>query len=252
MYKFNLCGVVFTFLFVSSNLLVVSDINAAPVNYTFDAAFNTGTVGVDAAGLTSAMDANIFGAASGLMSYDSDSFSFLEDIYGSTDGGNTFITVGHRYNVTGSVAIELADGTVLSSNGFGVDVITEPLFFPGFTLKTEFSIPDSIWVNDTAPQLCGTGNPGTCWTEWGSFIGFAIAGTANGALPPSDLSGASGVGYGGLCGDADENGIVNQSTECVELLLGANNLNAVPIPAAIWLFGTGLLGLIGIARRKKV
>ncbi len=25
----------------------------------------------------------------------------------------------------------------------------------------------------------------------------------------------------------------------------------VPIPAAIWLFGSGLIGLIGIARRKK-
>jgi hypothetical protein len=27
---------------------------------------------------------------------------------------------------------------------------------------------------------------------------------------------------------------------------------AVPVPAAIWLFGSGLLGLIGIARRKKL
>ena len=27
--------------------------------------------------------------------------------------------------------------------------------------------------------------------------------------------------------------------------------NEVPIPAAAWLFGTGLLGLIGVARRKK-
>jgi len=27
--------------------------------------------------------------------------------------------------------------------------------------------------------------------------------------------------------------------------------NAVPIPAAVWLFGSGLIGLIGIARRKK-
>ena len=26
----------------------------------------------------------------------------------------------------------------------------------------------------------------------------------------------------------------------------------VPVPAALWLFGSGLLGLIGIARRKKV
>ena len=28
-------------------------------------------------------------------------------------------------------------------------------------------------------------------------------------------------------------------------------VNPVPVPAAVWLFGSGLLGLIGIARRKK-
>ena len=28
-------------------------------------------------------------------------------------------------------------------------------------------------------------------------------------------------------------------------------ISQVPIPAAIWLFGSGLLGLVGIARRKK-
>jgi len=27
--------------------------------------------------------------------------------------------------------------------------------------------------------------------------------------------------------------------------------SAVPVPAAVWLFGSGLIGLIGIARRKK-
>lgn len=30
------------------------------------------------------------------------------------------------------------------------------------------------------------------------------------------------------------------------------DVGAVPIPAAAWLFGSGLLGLIGVARRKKV
>jgi len=31
----------------------------------------------------------------------------------------------------------------------------------------------------------------------------------------------------------------------------SGNVGAVPIPAAVWLFGSGLLGLIGVARRKK-
>ena len=35
-------------------------------------------------------------------------------------------------------------------------------------------------------------------------------------------------------------------------LVSINNISAVPLPAAAWLFSTGLIGLIGIARRKKV
>ena len=31
----------------------------------------------------------------------------------------------------------------------------------------------------------------------------------------------------------------------------AFNVNPVPVPAAVWLFGSGLIGLIGLARRKK-
>ena len=32
----------------------------------------------------------------------------------------------------------------------------------------------------------------------------------------------------------------------------ATNTSVVPIPAALWLFGSGLLGLIGLAKRRKV
>ncbi|VAW79336.1 hypothetical protein MNBD_GAMMA15-1239 [hydrothermal vent metagenome] len=31
----------------------------------------------------------------------------------------------------------------------------------------------------------------------------------------------------------------------------SNNTSPVPVPAAIWLFGSGLLGLVGVARRRK-
>ncbi len=40
-------------------------------------------------------------------------------------------------------------------------------------------------------------------------------------------------------------------TVTAELWVDNVNVPAVPIPAAIWLFGSGLIGLIGIARLKK-
>ncbi|MGB7934539.1 MAG: PEP-CTERM sorting domain-containing protein [Gammaproteobacteria bacterium] len=30
-----------------------------------------------------------------------------------------------------------------------------------------------------------------------------------------------------------------------------SDVSAIPVPATVWLFGSGLLGLIGISRRKK-
>lgn len=36
------------------------------------------------------------------------------------------------------------------------------------------------------------------------------------------------------------------------LVVNVGPQSEVPVPAAVWLFGSGLLGLIGIARRKKV
>ena len=35
-------------------------------------------------------------------------------------------------------------------------------------------------------------------------------------------------------------------------LLADGSLRAVPVPAAVWFFSTGLLALISVARRKKV
>ncbi len=37
-----------------------------------------------------------------------------------------------------------------------------------------------------------------------------------------------------------------------DFMLDRVSVAAVPIPAAVWLFGSGLLGLIGIARKKKL
>jgi hypothetical protein len=36
-----------------------------------------------------------------------------------------------------------------------------------------------------------------------------------------------------------------------QLVLTANSTTAVPLPPAVWLFGSGLLGLVGVSRRRK-
>jgi hypothetical protein len=33
--------------------------------------------------------------------------------------------------------------------------------------------------------------------------------------------------------------------------VASNPPSEIPVPAAVWLFGSGLLGLVGVARRKK-
>ena len=40
------------------------------------------------------------------------------------------------------------------------------------------------------------------------------------------------------------------ATALLDPVLLSGTVNSVPVPAAVWLFGSGLLGLIGIARRK--
>ncbi len=42
------------------------------------------------------------------------------------------------------------------------------------------------------------------------------------------------------------------SPSCVDNEFSLAAINAVPVPAAVWLFGSGLIGLVGIARRRKV
>jgi hypothetical protein len=44
-----------------------------------------------------------------------------------------------------------------------------------------------------------------------------------------------------------ENGGIDGGTELINY-----SPSTVPLPAAVWLFGSGLIGLIGIARRKKL
>ena len=52
-------------------------------------------------------------------------------------------------------------------------------------------------------------------------------------------------------GYADAFSTLDMTFDDISNLAALGPMPAVPVPAAVWLFGSGLLGLIGIARRKK-
>jgi len=45
--------------------------------------------------------------------------------------------------------------------------------------------------------------------------------------------------------------IVNGDSDYNDMVIGVRDISAVPLPAAVWLFGSALLGFVGFQKRKK-
>ena len=60
-------------------------------------------------------------------------------------------------------------------------------------------------------------------------------------LNPLWVNGVVQIGFNNLVGNDDGSGMFYDNV----------SFSPVPVPAAVWLFGSGLIGLIGIARRRK-
>jgi hypothetical protein len=68
-----------------------------------------------------------------------------------------------------------------------------------------------------------------------------------GAKFSGDVTYTGGSMMSGLTGGRIEGAI---SSDGVGMVAKLGEVAVVPVPAAVWLFGSGLLGLVGIARRK--
>jgi len=62
-----------------------------------------------------------------------------------------------------------------------------------------------------------------------------------------DVSGGFTLQFAGVCGAAAS----CLSDSFLDNISITADVSSVPVPAAVWLFGSGILGLIGVARRKK-
>lgn len=199
----------------------------------------------------------------------------LEERFGMTPENG--ITLGAAQPASGSHT-GLPDGSEIFS-------IDQPWQFFGNTGMHQSNSPVSIVSDDNAGNvLLDMSGWGITWNgipnipfgsgSWGSnpegqavltcgldcSVGDSFSLFYTAAVPLGDPSGFGGVRYrlgfdGGLAG-ASLGGAALSATVFSDSDLGATvtgiiGASVVPVPPAAWLFGSGLIGLIGVARRKK-
>lgn len=166
--------------------------------------------------------------------------SDILDNLDSGSGGGGFIDRG-TYTSTGTAqnafpngnGTTTIDGTgyiryLLNSTTFGTLTFDDPIFSLGFDINPHSgSLGALVSVDIDGLALTSYMLPGT---DVNGFVGF-ISDTAFTTFTITSLTDAW-------------HGVDN-----LEAFSAA--ASPVPVPAALWLFGSGLLGLVGVARRRK-
>lgn len=201
----------------------------------------------------------------------------LEERFGMTPANG--ITIGVAQPASGSHSGQ-PDGSEIFS-------IDQPWHFFGNTGMHQSNSPVSIVSDDNAGNVLldmsgwgitwngisnipfGSGSWGsnpesqavlTCSVDCAAGDTFSLYYTA--MVPIGDPSGFGGVRYrlgfdGGLASASLRSAGLSESVVFLDDDSGAvlsgviGSSSVVPVPGAIWLFGSGLIGLLGFARRKK-
>jgi len=148
--------------------------------------------------------------------------------------GNTFVNLINPVNVGTSI-----DGYYVNVGAFAS------------TPQTQLTLDFTTVVTDVSFDFA---NPAGDLTVSAFDVSGASLGVFN--FLGTDLF-VNQAGFNQKAGHVDISGIGEIASLLIEpgldqaLIFDNLNFSPVPIPAAVWLFGSGLIGLIGIARRKK-
>lgn len=195
------------------------------------------------------------------------------------DNGTDFInwtTSGAYGGVVVGADGDLTPGAANSSLGQVTGGMTNAVFFGQFfgfaidpanfvfvdvdtgagTISIDTAGMEAQWGNQYFPMGYTGGGANQCNTD-GQGCGIHLAGTISNIVgndfdftlfgehritPWEDTEGGT-LGTGaGFAGWVAQFGLTGHFTAAP---------SAIPVPAAVWLFGSGLLGLVGVARRKK-
>lgn len=136
-----------------------------------------------------------------------------------------------------------ANSTFANRRGIGVRTginIVSDTIDPGETLRVNF---DTTVAGDTLTMTRWNSDEAvTITTNKGKSLQYNIDANGSGPKEVIDISSLGNFLALNITGDG---------TTTTTALHKISNVSAVPLPAAAWLFGSGILGLVGLARRKK-
>ena len=189
---------------------------------------------------------------------------------GETTSGTSAKIVGGTATWTYDTASDIVTGSGLYSEFTQIIAVPGQLFTHhvtnlviggnGAAGATTYSCVEGSFGGSVGASLCGNYNFGTdgmnnSSTTWGPGIAFArtMGGDDKSIGPQQDVN----SNYDGMSSTSDYLGSWNGTTlvmsNMVSAMTGSNIkfmvANPVPVPAAVWLFGSAL-GLLGWARRR--
>ena len=160
-------------------------------------------------------------------------------------GANGVEALGETWNVTfHDGSFDYVDSLYgLSTPFFTYEesiILTEALAADMSALAGGVLDPENVNGCSNFNVSCSIVTPYTFTTFVDDFLGtdMRVTGHSVSVSPSSTIS-----------GDTETTAV--RSTDFGHISYAAWEVSAVPVPAAIWLFGSGLIGLVGFARRKK-
>ena len=172
--------------------------------------------------------------------------SYSQDSYLGTTGGTFYLQDQDGLGAA-------MGGTIDNTTGA---MTFDPTGRDGIAAKFAGSLGLQPWNVDNGSDGGGSGLWDTFTTgtstnrNQGPFTpGFTLTGSDLVDGDPNTWTGklVSAGNIGSAWGDFD----MTQYSEVYDITITGEGAPPIPIPAAVWLFGSGLVGLVGVARRRK-
>ena len=205
-----------------------------------DGAFFSGSPALNSLTATSILTSEITNTTGGMASFSYDFFLpgprlTIADFAGMSDANNPTIEVFFDFRVLLDYGSGFGPASIVSQGILRGGIVSHTLDTAGTNVLGSTFFSDPTFPNNIfGYQFDGLNGTLTGLLADGATVGVKSEMFVRLMAPGFETGGAASIG------------------DPLDLSTGAfsGTLSMVPVPAAVWLFGSGLIGLIGLARRK--